>query len=171
MTATARKRRAAGAADNQVRNDHVLAVNRRALHDYTIGERYEAGIALQGTEIKSIRAGGANIGQGFVRLANGEAWLEGVHIAPYEQGSYLNHDPTRPRRLLLHRSELRELAVQTRSAGFTIILLRLYLKRGRAKVQIGVARGKRQYEKREAIAAREAQREIGRAIRAGSGRR
>ncbi|MAG34941.1 MAG: SsrA-binding protein [Dehalococcoidia bacterium] len=157
----ARKRRTQGSRNN----NGPITMNRRAFHDYAFSERYEAGIALQGTEIKSIRDGQVNLREGYVRLVDGEAWLEGVHIAPYLEGSYLNHEPTRPRRLLLHKSELRQLEQQTGVRGYTIIPLRLYYKRGRVKVELGVGRGKRQYEKRQTIAAREAQREMDRALR------
>ena len=143
----------------------LIARNRRAFHDYAFSDRYEAGIALQGTEIKSIRAGQVQVREGYVRLVEGEAWLEGVHIAPYLEGSYYNHEPTRPRRLLLHKSELRQLEHQAGARGYTIIPLCLYYKRGRVKVELGVGRGKRQYEKRQTLAAREAQREMDRAVR------
>ena len=165
MSAAARKQRSAVHDDGKDAEFRTVAENRRAFHDYAFSARYEAGVALQGTEIKSIRAGHVTLREGFVRIVNEEAWLVGVHIAPYEQGSYLNHDPTRQRRLLLHKAQLRELGEQTRDRGVTIIPLRLYLKRGRAKVEIGVGRGKRQYDKRQAIAERDAQREIERALR------
>lgn len=139
------------------------AVNRQAFHEYAVEERLEAGIALTGTEIKSIRAGRANLRDGFVRVGGGEAWLENVHIAPYEHGNRMNHEPKRARKLLLHRDEIAHLAGQTAQKGRTIVPLRLYYRNGYAKVEIGVARGKRQYEKREAIAARDAQREMAQA--------
>ena len=157
----ARQRKKPGDQDSNA----LIARNRRAFHDYAFSDRYEAGISLQGTEIKSIRAGQVSLREGYVRLVDGEAWLEGVHIPPYLEGSYYNHEPTRPRRLLLHKSELRQLEQQTGTRGYTIIPLRLYYKRGRVKVELGVGRGKRQYEKRQTLAAREAQREMDRAVR------
>jgi SsrA-binding protein len=149
-----------------VDNDARIANNRTALHDYAVEDRYEAGLVLTGSEIKSIRGGKVSLREGFVRVKDGEAWLEGVHIAPYEYGTYNNHEPDRPRKLLLHREELRELGSRTQAQGYTIVPLTLYLKQGRAKVQIAVARGKREYDKRHSIAERESRREIARAMRA-----
>ena len=146
-------------------NDATVAVNRQALHDYTVEERLEAGLALTGTEVKSIRGGRASLREGYVRVADGEAWLEGVHIAPYEHGTYFNHEPTRPRKLLLHRAEIDDLARRSQAQGYTIVPLRLYFKDGRAKLELALARGKRQYDKRQAIAERESQREIARQLR------
>jgi SsrA-binding protein len=151
----------AGQAENDVR----VAANRSALHDYAVEDRFEAGLVLTGSEIKSIRTGKVSLREGFVRVVNGEAWLEGVHIAPYEYGTYNNHEPDRPRKLLLHREELRELGARTQAQGYTVVPLQLYLKRGRAKVEIAVARGKREYDKRQSIAERESRREIARALR------
>jgi SsrA-binding protein len=153
----------------KARNDATVAVNRQALHDYAVEERLEAGLALTGTEVKSIRGGRASLREGFVRVVDGEAWLEGVHIAPYEHGTYYNHEPTRPRKLLLHRSEIDDLARRTQAQGYTIVPLRLYFKGGRAKLEVAVARGKRQYDKRQSIAERESQREIARQLRARHG--
>ena len=148
-------------------NDTSFARNREALHDYAIEDRFEAGLVLTGSEIKSMRTTGrVSLRGGFVRVKDGEAWLEGVHIAPYEHGTYLNHEPERPRKLLLHRNELRELGQRTHATGYTVIPLHLYLKHGRAKVEIGLARGKRQYDKRQAIAERESKREMARQMRA-----
>ncbi len=147
-------------------NDATVAMNRQALHDYAIEDRLEAGLALTGTEVKSIRGGRASIREGYVRVAGGEAWLEGVHIPPYEQGTYFNHEPTRPRKLLLHRAEINELARKAQAQGYTIVPLRLYFKHGRAKVEVALARGKRQYDKRQAIAERDSKREIARRLRA-----
>ena len=146
-------------------NDSPAALNRSALHDYTIEERYEAGLALTGTEVKSIRGGRASLREGFVRVTGGEAWLEGVHIPPYEQGAYANHEPTRPRKLLLHKAQIRELGQRSQAQGYTIVPLKLYFRDGRAKVEVALARGKRQYDKRQAIAERESKREIARAMR------
>jgi SsrA-binding protein len=142
-----------------------VAVNRRAYHDYFIDEKLEAGLVLQGTEVKSMRAGRANLRDGYVRVAGREAWLENVHVSPYEQGGYVNHDPLRPRKLLLHADELASLIGKTRQKGYTLIPLRLYFARNRAKVELGLARGKRQYDKRQAIAAADAKREMERALK------
>jgi SsrA-binding protein len=142
-----------------------VAVNRRAYHDYFIDEKYEAGVMLSGTEIKSVRSGRANLRDGFVRIDNNEAWLENVHISPYAQGNVMNQEPVRPRKLLLHRKEISSLIGKVKQKGYTLIPLRVYIARNRAKVEIGLARGKRQYDKREAIAARDAKREIERAMR------
>jgi SsrA-binding protein len=147
-------------------NDATVAVNRQAVHDYAVEERLEAGLALTGTEVKSIRSGHASLREGYVRVVDGEAWLEGVHIPPYEHGTYYNHEPTRPRKLLLHRTEINELARKAQAQGYTIVPLRLYFKDGRAKVEVALARGKRQYDKRQAIAERESKREIARRLRA-----
>ena len=140
--------------------DKVVATNRRARHEYFILETFEAGIALQGSEIKSIRAGQISLAEAFVRIDVKEAWLEDAHIAPYEQASIYNHEPRRPRRLLLHSSEIRRLWNTVRQKGVTIIPLSVYLKNGRAKVEIAIAKGKKLYDKRAEIAKRDAQREI-----------
>ena len=147
------------------RTDRDVAVNRRAYHDYFIDEKYEAGVMLTGTEIKSVRNGRANIRDGFVRIDNNEAWLENVHISPYAQGNLMNQEPVRSRKLLLHRKEIASLIGKVKQKGYTLIPLRIYIARNRAKVEVGLARGKRQYDKREAIAARDAKREIERAMR------
>jgi SsrA-binding protein len=147
-------------------NVKVVAVNRRATHDYFVDERIEAGLVLTGTEIKSIREGRINLREGYARIMGNEAWLTGVHIAPYEHGNRFNHEPLRDRKLLLHRDEISGLIGKVRQRGYTLIPLQLYLKHGKAKVELGLARGKRQYDKREAIAKREAQREIERGLRA-----
>jgi SsrA-binding protein len=144
-----------------------VAVNRRAYHDYFIDEKYEAGIMLTGTEVKSIRNGRANLRDGFVRVDGHEAWLENVHISPYAQANLMNHEPLRPRKLLLHRKEIASLIGKVRQKGYTLIPLRIYFSRNHAKVEIGLGRGKRQYDKREAIAERDAKREIARAVRRG----
>jgi SsrA-binding protein len=144
-----------------------VAVNRRAYHDYFIDEKYEAGVILTGTEVKSVRNGRTNLRDGYVRIDNGEAWLENVHISPYAQGNLMNHEPLRPRKLLLHRKEISSLIGKVKQRGYTLIPLRVYFSRNHAKVEVGLARGKRQYDKREAIAEREAKREIARAVRRG----
>lgn len=148
-----------------LREGGTVATNRRARYDYTIENRYEAGIVLTGSEIKSIREGRANIAEGFARFQDGELWLYNVHIAPYAAARD-NHEPTRPRKLLLHRSELERLERALREQpGMTLVPLRLYLIRGMAKVEIGLARGRRSYDKRQAIAKREADRTMQRALR------
>jgi len=142
-----------------------IAVNRKAYHDYTILKRFEAGIALQGSEIKSIREGRVSLREGYVTIRDGEAWLINVHIAPYGQAGYAQHEPRRDRKLLLHRKEIYELSQALQAKGLTIVPLRLYLRDSRAKVEIALARGKRQYDKRAALAEREAERAIARAVR------
>lgn len=142
-----------------------VASNRKAFHDYDIIDKLEAGISLTGTEIKSLRAGGAHIREAHVRPAGGEMWLYGAHIAPYAAASYQNHEPTRPRRLLMHKSQIREWSAAMAERGLTIVPLSLYLKDGTAKVEIGLARGRRAYDKRQAIAKRDAEREMQRALR------
>jgi SsrA-binding protein len=144
----------------------VVATNRKAKHDYHILDTFEAGIALKGSEIKSIRAGNISLREAYVSVEDGlEAWLISAHVAPYDQASHYNHDPIRPRKLLLHRSEIRRLWDEVRMKGVTIIPLRVYLKNGLAKVEIAVAKGKKLYDKRKAIAERDAEREIERQLR------
>ncbi len=142
----------------------VVATNRKAAHDYFLEDRLEAGISLQGSEIKSVRAGQVSLKEAYVRTDGREAWLVNAHIAPYDPASKLNHDPKRMRRLLLHRREITRLFDQVRQKGFTIIPTKVYLARGRAKVEIALARGKRQYDKRRELASREAEREMRRAL-------
>lgn len=142
-----------------------IAVNRKAYHDYTLVERYEAGLALQGSEIKSIREGRVSLREAFVVVRGGEAWLVNAHIAPYPMAGYAQHEARRERKLLLHRKQIWELSQAVQAKGFTIIPLRLYLKDGLAKVEIALARGKKQYDKRAALAEREAERAMQRAIR------
>ena len=143
-----------------------MAVNRKAFHEYHIEEQIEAGIALSGTEIKSIRNGRATIGEAYARINNGELWIVGMHISPYEQaGVYFQHDPVRPRKLLVHRAQLAELSRRVSQKGYTIVPLRLVLRNGRAKIDIGVGRGKRDYDKREALAERDAKRQVEQALR------
>ncbi len=145
--------------------DRTIAVNRKATYDYELFDRYEAGIALTGPEIKSVRAGRVNLRDAYVRVEGGEAWLLNCHIAAYQPGSYLNHEPTRPRKLLLHKDEILRLAQATDKKGFTIVPLRLYLKRGLVKVELAVARGRKKYDRRAAIADREARLQMERALR------
>jgi SsrA-binding protein len=146
--------------------DRVVTTNRRAFHDYFIDEKLEAGVVLTGTEIKSIRAGKVTLTDGFARVREGEAWLENVYVAPYEHGSFENPDPRRRRKLLLRRGQIADLGAKTQQKGLTLVPLKVYLKRGLAKVELGLARGKHTYDKRHALAEREAKREIERAIRA-----
>lgn len=138
----------------------VVATNRKARHEYFIEDRYEAGIALTGTEIKSVRAGTVSLGEGYVQIRNGELWLYEVHIAQYEQAGRSSHDPKRPRKLLMHRKEIAKLQNNTQERGYTLVPLRMYIKGKLAKVEIGVVRGKHQYDKREAIAKRDAERRV-----------
>jgi SsrA-binding protein len=138
----------------------VVASNRRARHEYFILETFEAGIALQGSEIKSIRAGQISLAEAYIRIDGREAWLEDAHIAPYEQASRNNHEPRRPRKLLLHSSEIHRLWNNVRQKGVTIIPLNVYLKDGRAKIEIAIAKGKKLYDKRAEIAKRDSEREI-----------
>ena len=145
--------------------DKTVAVNRRARHEYAVEETLEAGIALTGTEIKSIRAGRVNLAEAYARIEKGEAWLIGAHIAPYEQGNRNNHEPTRTRKLLLHRDQIAELIGRTQAKGFTLVPLKLYIRNGMAKLEIGVARGKKAYDKRRTIAERDARRELERATK------
>ncbi len=147
------------------RGDRLIATNRKAYHDYFIDETLEAGLVLVGSEIKSIRAGHVNLRDSYVAIRNGEAWLIGAHIAGYHQASYQDHDPRRDRKLLLHRHEILRWRSKVEQRGYTIVPLRLYLKNNRAKVEIGLARGKRSYDKREAIAERESERDIQRALK------
>ena len=143
----------------------VIAVNRKATHDYEILERVEAGLVLTGTEIKSIRAGRANLREAYARPDKGELWLVGAHIAHYTQGGVNNHEPTRPRKLLLHRDQLAHLKISASQKGLTILPLRLYIRNHVAKVELGLARGRRQYDKRKVIARRDADRAMEQAIR------
>ena len=143
----------------------TVATNRKAYHNYHIEDSIEAGIALTGTEIKSIRAGRVSLGDAYVKPEGGELWLLNAHIARYEAGSYLSHVPTRPRKLLLHRKQIDSLSSKVLERGFTLVALKLYIKDGIAKVEIALARGKKLYDKREAIARRETKREIERAIK------
>jgi SsrA-binding protein len=139
---------------------HVVATNRKARYDYTVVETIETGIVLTGTEVKSLRQGHANLGDSYAVVKNGEVWLLGTHISPYDQGSYSNVEPLRSRKLLLHRKEIRKLAAQTVDKGVTLIPLKLYFSKNIAKVLLGVCRGKRQYDRRHDIAEREIERDI-----------
>jgi len=143
----------------------VVATNRKAKHNYFILETYEAGISLLGSEIKSVRAGQISIKESYVRIDGEEAWLVDAHISPYIQANRYNHEPRRPRKLLLHKNEIYSLYDDIRKKGVTIIPIRVYIKNGKAKVEIAMARGKRKYDKRQEIAKQDAQREIERQMR------
>jgi SsrA-binding protein len=145
-------------------NVKVIATNRKARHDYFILDTFEAGIVLQGSEIKSIRAGQISLKEAYVRTDGQEAWLMNAHVAPYDPASRENHDPIRNKKLLLHKKEIAKLWDEVRQKGTTIIPLSVYLSKGRAKVEIAIARGKRNYDKRQSIKERDAQREIDRAL-------
>jgi SsrA-binding protein len=145
--------------------EKLIASNKKALHDYFVVQKLEAGIALTGTEVKSLRAGRANLKDSYVTFEKEEAFLFGAHISPYSHGNLQNHDPERTRKLLLHRKEIDKLHVQTAEKGLTVVPLRLYLKGGKVKVEIAVVRGKRQYDKRETERAREADREAAAAMK------
>ncbi len=147
--------------------DEVISVatNRKALHDYFVEDTFEAGIALTGTEIKSVRGHRVNLRDGFVQIKNGDAWLLNVHISPYDFGNRENHEPRRERRLLLHKQEIRKLLSKVSERGWTIVPLRMYLKQGRAKVEIALVRGKRLYDKRDAVAERDMDRELRRTVK------
>ena len=140
----------------------VLATNRKAKHEYFLLDTYEAGMVLKGSEIKSIRAGQVSLAQAYVSLDGNEAWLVNAHIAPYNQASINNHDPLRTRKLLLHRSEISKLSDKVRQKGATVVPLRIYLKDGKAKIEIALAKGKKQYDKRAEIAKRDAELEMDR---------
>lgn len=146
-------------------NNKVIARNRRARHDYAIEDVYEAGVALTGTEVKSLREGRASLVDGFALVSDGEVWLHNVHIPEYVMGTWTNHTPTRTRKLLLHRGEIERLIRKTTEQGLTLVPLSLYFKDGKVKVELAVARGKRTYDKRQDLAKRDAAREVERAIR------
>jgi SsrA-binding protein len=143
----------------------TVSVNRKAYHDYNVEESIEAGIVLTGTEIKSIRAGKVSLSQSFAKSEKGEVWLLNVHIPMYEAGNRYNHEPTRPRKLLLHRDEINMLLGKVAEKGFTLVPLKLYLKKGLAKVELGLAKGKKLYDKREVLAKRQSEREIERTLK------
>lgn len=149
---------------NDRRTDRVVVSNRRALHDYHILESVETGIVLSGTEIKSLRAGHMSIAEAYVRISDGELWLVGSHISPYAFGTHANHDPHRARKLLAHSKEIRELRAQTEQKGMTIVPLRVAIRNGRAKVDIGVARAKKLHDKRQAEAERDSKRDVQRML-------
>ncbi|MEX1308767.1 MAG: SsrA-binding protein SmpB [Eubacteriales bacterium] len=146
-------------------NVKVLATNRKAWHEYIIEEKLEAGIALSGTEVKSIRLGKVSFADSFVRVINGECMLMAMHISPYEKGNIQNGDPVRTRKLLLHKKEIKKLDEKTHQKGYTLIPLRLYLKRGLVKVEIGLCRGKKLYDKRHTEKERDVKRKMDKAVR------
>ncbi len=141
-------------------NIKIIATNKKAFHDYQILEKIEAGLVLTGTEVKSLRAGRCNLKDSYARIRDGEAWLVGLHISPYQNAGYASHDPERERKLLLHKAEIKRIHRKVQEKGITLVPLRLYFKRGLAKVEIGLAAGKREYDKRQEIARREQQREM-----------
>ena len=143
----------------------TVAQNRKAFHDYFVEERYECGIELFGTEVKSMRQGRVSLKESWAAVRRGEIWVEGMHISPYEQGNQFNRDPLRPKRLLMHKSEIRKLDGLIARQGYTLIPLEVYLKDGRMKLQLGLSKGKQEHDKRDSMAKRDAQREIQRALR------
>lgn len=143
----------------------LIAQNRKARHEYFVEDTYEAGVVLQGTEIKSIRAGRVNLKDSFARIQQGEVYLYNMHVSPYEQGNRYNHDPLRTRKLLLHRKQINKLIGDTKEQGYSLIPLKLYLKNGYAKILIGLAKGKKKYDKREDLKKKEAKRDIERAFK------
>jgi SsrA-binding protein len=145
--------------------DRTIVTNRRALHEYFVLESLEVGIVLSGTEIKSLREGKVQMADAYARIDNGELWLLGMHISPYTHGSYTNHEPDRPRKLMAHKDQIASLRASVEQKGLTLIPIKLYLKKGRAKVELGLCRGKKLYDKRESAAERESQRDIARALR------
>jgi SsrA-binding protein len=147
------------------KGSRVITVNRKAYHNYHIEESFEAGIVLKGSEIKSIRAGKVNLSDAYARPENSELWLHNSHIASYDAASYNTHEPVRPRKLLLHRKEIDTLTSKVLQKGLTLVPLKLYIKHGLAKLELGVARGKKVYDKRETIARRDADREVERAMK------
>lgn len=149
----------------RVKSDKTLAENRKARHDYFVEESLEAGIELVGTEVKSIRGGRANLKEAYADIDNEEVFIRGMHVSPYEQGNIFNVDPLRARRLLLHKSEIRRLIGVIQQQGLTLIPLKLYLKEGRVKVQLGVCRGKKNYDKRDSMLERAAKRDIARQLK------
>lgn len=143
----------------------VVTENRKAWHDYFIEETYEAGIALTGTEVKSLRAGKSNLKDSYAQVENGEMYLFNMHISPYEQGNRYNVDPVRKRKLLLHKNEINRLFGKVKQQGLALVPLKVYFKRGRIKIELALAKGKKQYDKRDALAAKDAQREVERSMR------
>ena len=152
------------ASSNRDRGRKLIAQNRKARHDYSILDTYEAGLVLTGTEVKSLRLGRASLVDGFATIDDGEVFLRNVHIPEYDQGSWTNHEPRRTRKLLLHRNEIERLIGKTKESGLTLVPLSLYFSAGKVKVELGLARGKRAYDKRQDLAKRDADREVQRAL-------
>ncbi len=153
-----------GAAE-AVSGIRIVSRNRKARHDYAISDTFEAGVVLQGTEVKSLRAGRVSMGDAYARIKDGEVWLEHCHIDEYLQGNRYNHEPLRRRKLLLHRREIHRLGIKTNERGFTLVPLSIYFKRGRAKVELGLAKGKKTYDRREDIKQRDVKRQLAREMR------
>ena len=143
----------------------IIAQNKKAYHEYFVEETYECGLALKGTEVKSMRQGRVNLKESFCMIRSGEIFAEGMHISPYEQGSFSNTDPLRPKKLLMHKAEIRKLGAQVARQGYTLIPLKVYLKDGRMKLELGLCRGKHLHDKRDSAAERDAKREMDRAVR------
>ncbi|MFO8102151.1 MAG: SsrA-binding protein SmpB [Dehalococcoidia bacterium] len=148
-----------------MKGDKVVTNNRKAFHDYLIEESFEAGMVLTGTEIKSIRSGRVNIRDAYARPQNGELWLMNSHIAPYKEGNRYNHEPTRPRKLLLHKKEISSLSAAVERKGLTLVPLKMYLKGGRAKIELGIAKGKKLHDKRRSMIQRQTDREMEKAVK------
>ena len=143
----------------------VIAQNRKAFHDYFVEEKYECGVSLFGTEVKSIRQGRVNLKESWAQVRKGEIWVEGMHISPYEQGNIFNRDPLRPKKLLMHRKEIRKLDGLVMRQGYTLVPLEMYLRNGRVKIQLGLCKGKQLHDKRDSMAKKDSEREIQRALR------
>ena len=143
----------------------LVANNKKAYHDYFVDEKFEAGLVLHGTEVKSLRLGKCSIKESFIRIENGEVWVYGMHISPYEMGNIFNKDPLRPKKLLLHKYEINKLLGKIKEKGFTLVPLQVYFKDGKAKIEMGLCRGKKLYDKREDAAKKDAQRNIERSLR------
>ncbi len=157
--------KATAGTDSKRSTHRLIAQNKKAYHDYFVDETYEAGVVLSGTEIKSIRAGGTNLKDAYCQLKDGELWVVGMHISPYEHGSFFNRDPRRDRKLLMHKKEILKLSGRVEQKGFTLIPLSLYFAGQRVKVEVGVCRGKKMYDKRDSIAKAESDREIERRMK------
>lgn len=158
-------------ADSKKGGQKIVAQNKKAWHDYFVDDRWEAGIALSGTEIKSIRAGGVNLKDSYCQIKNGELFAVGVHISPYEHGSFFNRDPMRDRKLLMHKKEILKLHDRISQKGYTLVPLSLYFSGQRIKVEVGLCRGKKEYDKRDSIAKAESDREIERSMKTKTNRR
>lgn len=148
------------AHQEEAAEEKTVATNRKARHEFTVLETYEAGVVLTGTEVKSLRLGNVNIAEAYAQIKNGEVWVSGMHISPYEQGSYANVDPLRRRKLLLHRKEIRKIAGRAGEPGTTLVPLKIYFRKNIAKVLVGICRGKRAHDRRDDIARREVERDI-----------